>query len=164
MKKPKLPGAGTTIKYKKGKSFKTPTMRMKREQAGVLEDAEVPPGMINGKMAGSSYEWNIARALWSYGWNTFGYQVSVKGGHEFRGGQVLDFLVPTRPAQTALAVDGGYWHSNAQKERYKDTTLLQALRQEGYQVKNEVLHAKDEHAVTYEAARAFIFKHFGRAN
>lgn len=162
MKKLKLPGAGTTIKYKKAKGEGAKRSRMPRVEAQMLEQPEEPMGLINGQQPGSSYEWNIARALWSYGW-TFEYQVALRGGREFRGGQVLDFLVPTKPASTALSVDGGYWHSNSQKEQMYDTTLLQALRDDGRLVKNEVLHAKDAHAAEYEAARAFIFRHFGRA-
>lgn len=159
-KKPKLPGAGTTIKYSRKKS-PAGLKEMPRVQSQVLEEADVPTGLINGRMPGSSYEWNIARALWSYNWD-FEYQVSLKGGHEFRGGKVLDFLVPTRPASTALSVDGGYWHRNSQKEKLYDAQLLQALRQDGRQVKNEVLHATDKDAAKYQDARAFVYKHFGR--
>lgn len=162
VKKPKLPGAGTTIRYKKPPTRSKQTMQMKRINANPLEQPDVPMGMINGKMPGSSYEWNIARALWSYGWQ-FRYQVSVRGGHEFRGGQVLDFLVPTKPAQTPLSVDGGHWHSNAQKEKLYDARLLSALRQKGIQVTNEVLHATDKDCAEYQDARAFIYKNFGRA-
>jgi len=161
MKKPKLPGARTTIKYG-GKRLRVGSMTMPRAQAGKLEEAEEPMGMINGKRPTSSYEWHIARALWHYGWE-FEYLLTFRGGHQMRGGLELDFLVKTIPAATAVPVDGGYWHRNAKHERYHDTEIIKALRDEGYKVRNEVIHALDKDCVTFDTAKQFIHRHFGRA-
>ena len=159
-KKYKLPGAKTTIKYAKGKSSKR-SLTMVRVSPETMEGDDAPMGPINGMMPQSSYEWNIARALWKMGWD-FEYQVAVHGGWNMRGGQVLDFMVKTLPAKTPLAVDGGYWHSNLDEEKLGDVDLLSALRDAGYMVVNEVKHAGDKDCAHYEDALAFISANFGR--
>lgn len=158
----KMPTSKTNIKYRGGSGLPR-GMREETVPKPVVIEQEEPMGLINGREPGSAYEWNMAKALWFYGWDDFMYQVGVLGGYEVRGGQTLDFLVPTRPMWTALAVDGGYWHSNASKEQLKDAALLRGLRAKGYRVNNEVLHAKDKHCVTVDDAKQFVFRHFGRA-
>jgi len=158
----KMPTSKTKIRYSGG-SRGARGMDMDRIPIATEIEQEEPMGLINGREPGSEYEWNMARALWFYGWDEFLYQVGVRGGYEIRGGQVLDFLVPTRPMWTAMPVDGGYWHRNAANEQLKDAELLRALRNMGYQVNNEVLHAKDKDCVTIAASKQFVFKNFGRA-
>lgn len=73
-------------------------------------------GLIQGIQPDSVEEWRTAVALYTYKWD-FQFQVPVGGGHRRKGGTVIDFLVETLPAPTALFVDGAYWHSGEQKSR-----------------------------------------------
>lgn len=159
-KKLKMPGAKTKVirwaGTKKKAAVKVRRVQVKEEKP--VEEA----GLINGRQAGSLNEWRIAKALWKYGWS-FRFQVPVMSGTRLAGGQVLDFLVDTQPAQTALEVDGGYWHSNSKKEEIDDIRLIQALRNEGYSVRGEVLHAFDGDSETQEDADRFIYSAFGRS-
>lgn len=116
-------------------------------------------GIINGRPAGSSYEWNVAKALWKLGWE-FSYQVPVMGGSQIRGGQVLDFLVHTVPLQTAVIVNGDYWHQTDQE--YKNDQLMSALFREGHSVNNVPVVLWRAQAQTYEAALAFLNTKLGK--
>lgn len=71
-------------------------------------------GLIQGIKPDSVEEWRTATALYTFRWD-FEFQVPVGGGHRRKGGSVVDFLVKTLPAPTALFVDGAYWHSGEQK-------------------------------------------------
>jgi len=155
----KMPSASSSIKL-----TGTPRVPLKlsRLKTNKLEKPKTQMGLINGRVPESTYEWNVALALWKYNWK-FYYQLNVLGGAEVRGGQRLDFLVFTRPFATALAVDAGYWHRNSQAEKLKDAQMIQGLRAMGYQVQNEMLHAIDENASTEEDAASFIYKEFGRS-
>jgi hypothetical protein len=117
------------------------------------------PGLINGQPAGSSYEWNVARALWALGWN-FSYQVPVMGGSQIQGGQVLDFLVHTVPVDTAVIVNGSFWHQG--DEQLKDQQLMDALASYGYQVHSMPLVLWNAEASTYEAAYNYLNTKLGR--
>ncbi len=134
-----------------------------KDKAGAVQmtAADEPPGLINGMQAQSSYEWNIARALWAHGWK-FDYQVQVSGGWSLRGGQSLDFLVHTVPNRTPLPVDGGYWHRNRAKTEINDGRLMTALQHRGYSV-NRPIHALDKDAAKLSDAMTFIATKFGRA-
>ena len=134
-----------------------PSTTFTREGAIKVKAPVSTPGIINGIQAGSSYEWNIALALWQLGWS-FDYQVPIKGGRQVRGCQVIDFLVHTVPQETALRVQGSYWHRNNALEEYKADDISHYL---GMPV--TVLDAFNENAATYNDAHAFIFQHFGRA-
>jgi len=118
------------------------------------------PGLINGQTPGSSYEWNVARALWTLGW-TFDYQVGV-GMADVAGSQRLDFLVHTVPVYTALLVNGDFWHSQPEEEELKKTDMLAGLKAEGYPVGPEALTLWNADACTYEAALNFLTAHLGR--
>ena len=117
------------------------------------------PGLINNQQAGSTYEWNVARALWALGWQ-FSYQVPVMGGSRVRGGQVLDFLVHTRPLRTALIVNGDYYHQG--DEEYKQTELMSALAREGITVNTEPLVMWAADSSTYDAAYSYLNSKIGR--
>ena len=117
------------------------------------------PGLINGQPAGSAYEWNVARALWTLGW-TFTYQLPVLGGKKVHGGQVLDFLVHTVPLETAVIVNGNYWHQT--DEDFKNNELMSALIRYGYAVNRQPIIMKMAQAGTYEAAYAFLNSKIGK--
>ena len=159
----KLPTSKTKIKYGGGSKKRKGTKRGSIPQVDVLQEEDAPMGLINGRAPKSTYEWNMARALWFYGWEDFLYQLALKGGYDIRGGLVLDFLVPTVPLWTPLPVDGGYWHESPTEERLRDDELLEALRNKGYKVRSDFEHAVDKNAATFDAAKEFIGKQFGRA-
>jgi len=59
------------------------------------------------------------------------YQVNYFGGKRLRGGQVLDFLVPTVPLSTPIYANGTYWHSGArqtQEDLFAQRTLYDKMR------------------------------------
>lgn len=65
-------------------------------------------GLIQGQEPMSREEWRVAVALWKYK-VTFEYQVSIRGGMLFRGGQVVDFICYL-PTAVPLQVFGEHWH------------------------------------------------------
>ena len=145
----------------KGTKSRTAVQDNRPPGADVLTVDDPLPGLILGKRAGSSYEWYISLALDKYNWK-YMYQVVVNHGSRMAGGQILDFLVSTRPMKTALPVDGGYWHRNTDEQQMKDEELLQALRRKGYQVSSDIKRAFDKDAATLLDAERFILKTFGR--
>ena len=52
------------------------------------------------------------RALTQLGWDEreLRYQTGFNGGRNFKGGFVIDIIVPTRPLPTPVFVNGEYWH------------------------------------------------------
>jgi len=155
----KMPSASASIKY--SGSRRVPMKLSRVVTRTEINKPKMEMGLINGRTPESSYEWNIALALWKYGWK-FYYQLSVLGGADVRGGQRLDFLVFTRPFYTALDVYGEYWHRNAMREQVKNTQLISGLRAMGYLVNNEVLTTKNTDAATPEDAASFIYSKLGR--
>lgn len=75
----------------------------------------------------SSYEYNVALALWKYNL-PFWFQFSLAGGRRVAGGMVLDFYVETAPLPTPILVNGDYWHRNAAKERLYTAMVENYLR------------------------------------
>lgn len=68
------------------------------------------PALLQGKPIGSIQEWRFALALMFYKLE-FTYQLEVAGGRQRKGGQVLDFMVYSRPLYTPVSIIGEYWHS-----------------------------------------------------
>lgn len=66
-------------------------------------------GYIQGKYPGSVEEWRVAKAHWKWGIR-FDYQVPIKGGKIFRGGQVVDFVSVLPPIRQPVQVFGEHWH------------------------------------------------------
>jgi len=151
--------ATTKLTWTRSSGRRPATEAKDKVPAGKLEQEEDTPGLINGQPAGSSYEWNTARALWALGWR-FGYQVPVMGGRQVRGGQVLDFLVHTVPLYTAVIVNGDYWHQT--DEEYTMNELMAALLREGKQVNNEPVVLWAAQAATYEAAYSYLYSKIGK--
>lgn len=121
-------------------TYKFPTRRKKREElnvpnlfAGVDQQPDEEPGLINGMKAASLLEWRVAKALWKLG-RTFRYQHSLFGGRNVRGGFVIDFLIDNAPKSIPLEVQGEHWHTGnfsateqmraAMIEAYLDTPLV----------------------------------------
>jgi hypothetical protein len=73
-----------------------------------------PPATLQGKPIGSVHEWRFALALMYYKLE-FMYQLDINGGRTRRGGQVLDFMVLTRPLYTPVHIVGLYWHDQSNK-------------------------------------------------
>ena len=151
--------ATTKLKWKSPSSRRPATEAKDKAPMGELPKEDNAPGLIHGRPAGSLYEWNVARALGALGWK-FAYQVPVKGGREVRGGQVLDFLVYTVPLDTAVIVNGDYWHQT--DEEYKINELMSALAREGKSVNTEPVVLWQKEAATYEAAYSFLNMKIGK--
>lgn len=75
---------------------------------GVQAEDTTTLGLIHGQSPCSTEEWRVAVALWKYK-VTFEYQVSIRGGSLFRGGQTVDFLCYL-PTAVPLQVFGEHWH------------------------------------------------------
>lgn len=120
--------------------------------------AENDVGLIQGKSA-SDIEMRVAISLDKFGWE-YGFQVGVMGGRQVRGGQVVDFLVETRPLPTPLYVMGEYWHGGIQAERDKLMIALLSSAFHGQFAQPEVVWGKD--LQTQEECDSTILKIFGR--
>lgn len=130
--------------------------RAKAPKPSKVEIAEKGIGEINGRMAQSSNEWNVARALWALGWD-FDYQYSINWGRRRRGGQVLDFVVHTPIEYTVIRVQVEYWHRYSQLERWNAGEIIRAL---GRGV--EILDMTNDQSKTFEDAHKFLSTEIGR--
>lgn len=129
---------------------------LKAEQ---VKEPKPTMGLIKGMQPGSEYEWNTALALWSLNWD-FLYQVDLAGGRDLAGGLVLDFLVKTEPAWTAMPVNGPHWHS-PKIDEYMLRQLVPDLIREGYTVRPEPVIIGKE-AADPESCKAKILMEIGR--
>ena len=84
-------------------------------------------GTVQGKVPDSVEEWRVSQSLDKFGW-TYEFQSPVMGGISLRGGQVIDFVVDTVPTQTALYIQGPYYHGTLQKEKDR---LMQSIKHSG---------------------------------
>jgi len=145
-------------------NYKTPRLRVASKSRPTstretkIKDPQDTPGLINGMQAGSSYEWEIARALWTLGWNNFDYQVPMFGGRNVRGGVVVDFIVPTRPASTVISVIGEYWHRDTDTDAIEDLRVKEALG-----MGTRILRPGTPECSTYDLALAYCSREIGRA-
>jgi hypothetical protein len=152
-----MPGL-LTVKYKAPRMGRSTKSRPKSVREIEMKSPEDVPGLINGKTAGSSYEWNVARALWTLGWEQFDYQKSLFGGRGVRGGVVLDFVVPTRPAETVISVIGEYWHRDTDADKIEELKILSYM---GHGTR--ILRPGTPESATYELALQFCSQKLGRA-
>jgi hypothetical protein len=99
------------------------------------------------KLEASSYEVNWAMALDTL---KIGYvfQYSISGGFRLRGGQVLDFLVLTKPMYTPLEVNGDYFHRDAKEEFENEVEINRIFKGTCF----PLITAWREDSETYEAA------------
>lgn len=65
----------------------------------------------------TSLEVMVYQALLRAGWRKSDIEVQtpILGGRNFRGGQVIDFVV-NRPSPLPIEANGNYWHRNAEIE------------------------------------------------
>lgn len=75
----------------------------------------------------TSYEYNVAIALWKYG-ITFRFQFPLAGGRSRSGGLVIDFVIDVVPLPQPVLVNGDYWHRNKAREFYYSALVDQYLR------------------------------------
>ena len=115
-------------------------------------------GLIQGMVPASVEEFRVANSLTKLGWDYI-YQASVMGGRNLRGGQVIDFLVETVPVQTALYVQGEYWHRSATEQKDK---LMQDITFGTLKLLVEVVTG--DQLETQEESDSVILKIFGRSN
>ena len=64
---------------------------------------------VQGIMPDSKEEYWVALALWKLHMD-FIFQYQLFGGRQYKGGQVVDFWVLTRPLPTPIFVQGWYYH------------------------------------------------------
>jgi hypothetical protein len=100
--------AGRTKKVKPQKNF---TYKVKEAEENL-------PTELQGKQVQSKEEARAGVALEIIELN-YTYQYSIFGGHNLRGGQVVDFMLWTNPLPTPLYIQGGYWHRNRADEKFK---------------------------------------------
>jgi len=107
---------------------------------------------IQGVMAGSQNEVNVAAALDKLGLQ-YQFQYSWGGGRVL-GGQVIDFIVYTKPKPTPVYVQGSYWHGGkkAMESRLKMWQVEAKTR--GYWAKPVEL--TEEETSTLEQAKEAI--------
>jgi hypothetical protein len=154
----KIGTAKTVITYGKT-GTRRPGTKIDRPPAIIIRPPKDTPGIVNGRLAGSMLEWNVARALWILQWD-FYYQLDVLGGHSVRGGFTVDFLVSTVPARTPLMCNGRYFHTE-QVSEYQATQITRALRAEGYHIR-DTLVLWEEHGLTVQDAVTWLSEQIGK--
>ena len=115
-------------------------------------------GLIQGKSA-SDIEMRVAISLEKYNWE-FVFQAGIMGGRQVRGGQVVDFIVETRPLPTPLYVYGRYWHGSLQAERDRLMIILMKSKYRHAFAPPEIVWG--EQLETQEMSDQTILKLFGR--
>ena len=115
-------------------------------------------GLVQGKSA-SDIEMRVALSLEKFKWE-FTFQAGVMGGRQVRGGQVVDFIVETKPLPTPLYVYGEYWHGNKQAERDKLMIALLSSALHGAYAQPEIVWG--EELATQEMSDETILRIFGR--
>lgn len=126
--------------YKTPKAFKltggkSRKVKLPSDRVPVLKKGdETGPYFIRGMKAESRDEYWVALALDKIaedtGW-AWEYQVPVYGGREFRGGNVVDFLVHTPMQYTVLDPMGAYWHTG---KNYDLNQMQEVARRKGWRL------------------------------
>ncbi len=108
---------------------------------------------IQGVMAGSQNEVNVAAALDKLGLD-YAYQYSWGGGRVL-GGQVIDFIVYTKPKPTPVYVQGAYWHGGKKEMESKLKMWQVEAATRGYWSKPVALEEEETSTVdkAYEAIK-----------
>jgi len=115
-------------------------------------------GLVQGKSA-SDIELRVAISLDKFNWE-YQFQVGVMGGRQLRGGQVVDFIVDTKPLPTPLYIYGEYFHGSVQAERDKLMLALMSSAFHGQYAQPEILWG--EQLQTQEESDQQILQIFGR--
>lgn len=80
---------------------------------------------IQNKKA-SSNEFYVAMALDECNLD-YEFQRIIAGGWSRAGGQIIDFIVDTKPLPTPLEVNGNYWHREPSHEIFQADSIRVAL-------------------------------------
>ena len=91
----------------------------KVEKLKYAEREENLPASIMGIPVRSKEEARVGVALGFLGWY-FRYQFRIFGGSDFRGGQIIDYVVYTVPLPTPLYIQSRYWHGPTMVRGSKD--------------------------------------------
>lgn len=112
---------------KKAAKIETPSISV-RDRIEVVSSVNLPT-LIQGQEPGSSIELYVAWALNQLQVDYY-YQYVVEHGRARRGGQVIDFMVLTRPLWTPVYVQGSYWHRGAREnaDKLKQQELMVIMR------------------------------------
>jgi hypothetical protein len=73
-------------------------------------------GLIQGQLPASKAEWRVHLALTYILKLEFIYQWSINGGRVQAGGQLVDFMIFTKPLMTPMWPEGSYWHDGKNKQ------------------------------------------------
>ena len=127
-------------------------------KAKAEEKEEELPTTVQGKAVDSLFEARIAVALGILQF-PFIYQYTVFGGRDFRGGQIIDFLVLLPPLPTPLYAQSKFWHGPTRKGKEADAFAMGRVRQymKGWNDPKEIWDYKcpDVNATIGELRRLF---------
>ncbi|MFA5378409.1 MAG: hypothetical protein WC455_21825 [Dehalococcoidia bacterium] len=126
------------------------------------DETEPPIGPVQGITPDSVEEWRTALALDTLKLR-YDFQKAVgggRGGKQYKGGQVIDFMVYTFPMPTPVSVEGAYFHGKNRKleEAYQWSKLKQHYKG---QIK-PIVRVDTRKLPTLRAAIAFYKKEFLR--
>lgn len=153
------------MKYKFPESFdERPVAKPKAPKAKlkmVSDEGEPPMAPIRGYMPDSVDEWRLALALDHYKIDYY-YQYAIgggRGGKQFRGGQVIDFLVLTYPLKTPVSVENTFTHPKSRESQLKvqESNLRNHFKN---QIKPIVHVDTEKDTKTLRQAMAFVKKEF----
>lgn len=116
------------------------------------------PKPVKGIMPDSKEEYFTALALDKMRLD-YDYQYQVEGGRQFRGGQIVDFMVWTAPLPTPIYVQGAYWHSGLQK--MQDIVNVERLKSVFYGQIRDPLLVDTVYLATRDMAYATIRRLLG---
>jgi len=103
--------------------------KITRQASKPLVNDEPPVGEIQGIMPDSKEEWRWALAL-NHIKVRYYYQFTIYGGRNISGGEIIDFMVLTKPYSTPVFIHGRYWHTGrySSDETYYTERLSRYMR------------------------------------
>lgn len=101
--------------YQFGKKRAAKVTIKPRKQDKVVKKAVPEIQSVQGTMPDSKEEYWVSLALDKLDLS-YQFQYPIAGGKTRRGGQMLDFMVYTKPLPTPVAVQGKYWHSGKHEQ------------------------------------------------
>lgn len=117
-KRAKVPTLQPARRKRKAERDRPPTPTLVTDPT---TDPTEPGRTVQGKRA-SNLEWATYKALRSLGYDDsdIAFQLSVFGGREIAGGQVLDFVVRAGPRPVVVDVRGARWHGTRTRATARD--------------------------------------------
>jgi hypothetical protein len=107
--------------------IKTPDPHLPTVNTAKPVDEDPPMGMIQGQLPASKAEWRVHLALTYILKLDFIYQWTINGGRVQAGGQLVDFMIMTKPLMTPMWPEGSYWHDGS--NRLQDEFKYQQVQQ-----------------------------------